>query len=85
MHVLKMLGLFFSLVWREYEPKSCGIPDEYRIHCRLTPGDAWDIAVTVWGDRGEVTTLATKGLLCCVRLKAAKSAKRRYKRALQKR
>jgi hypothetical protein len=43
------LRLFFGLVWREWEPRSCGIPDEYRVRYRLTVRDAWGIASLVWG------------------------------------
>lgn len=47
MRILKMLRLFFSLVWREWEPKSCGIPNPYRCDYRLTIADAWSIAKSV--------------------------------------
>lgn len=42
------LRLFLRLVWREWEPRSCGIPDEYRVDYRLTARDAWNIACGVW-------------------------------------
>jgi len=48
MDTLRMLRLFASLMWRKYEPRSCGIPDPYRCCYRLTPADAWGIARTVF-------------------------------------
>ena len=61
--VMMRLRLFLALVWREWEPKSCGIPDEYRIHYRLTVRDAWSIASGVWAhnDRGERPERITPG------------------------
>ena len=38
------LRLFFGILWREWEPRSCGIPDEYRAHYRITLADAIRIA-----------------------------------------
>lgn len=46
--VVRCVSLFARLVWREYEPKSCGIPDEYRIHHRITIAEAYQIASTIW-------------------------------------
>jgi len=45
---VRRLRLFLRLVWREWEPRSCGIPDAYRVHYRLTVDDAWSIASSVW-------------------------------------
>jgi len=36
--------LFFGLLWRQWEPKSCGIPDPYRIKHRITLREALEIA-----------------------------------------
>lgn len=36
--------LFLGLVWREWEPSSCGIPEPYRIKHRFTVREAWGIA-----------------------------------------
>jgi hypothetical protein len=44
----RMVLRFLRLVWREWEPASCGIPDGYRIHYRLSVKDAWEIASGVW-------------------------------------
>lgn len=47
-NLFRAARLFFGIVYREWEPKSCGIPDEYRIHYRLSPKVAWEIAYIVW-------------------------------------
>jgi hypothetical protein len=44
MRYIRFLKLFLSIVYREWEPKSCGIPDEYRIHYRMPLGLSWQIA-----------------------------------------
>ena len=45
----RKLSLFFSLIWRQIEPPSCGIPDPYRIKGRISAGAAWGIANQIWG------------------------------------
>jgi hypothetical protein len=45
---IRRIILFLEIVWREFEPKSCGIPDPYRCKYRLTVADAWGIAKTVY-------------------------------------
>ena len=44
MKLYRRLLLFFGIVWREWEPKSCGIPEQYRIYCRVGIRLAWGIA-----------------------------------------
>lgn len=44
----RILALFFGILWREWEPKSCGIPEEYRAHYRITLRDALSICRTVY-------------------------------------
>ena len=46
--MLRRIWLFAKIVWREWEPRSCGIPDKYRMQYRLSVRDAWDIARRVW-------------------------------------
>ncbi len=48
MKYLKTIWLWLRIVGREWEGKDCGIPDEYRIHYRLTPRLAWEIARKIW-------------------------------------
>lgn len=48
MKYYRALRLFLSIVWREWEPPDCGIPDEYRIHYRLTVADAWRITRIIY-------------------------------------
>ena len=40
--------LFLLLVWREIEPRSCGIPDPYRMRGRVSAKCAWSIACNLW-------------------------------------
>jgi len=40
----RRIRLWSKLVWREWEPASCGIPDPYRSHYRFSLADAWDVA-----------------------------------------
>lgn len=47
MRVIRAIGLFFKIVFREWETKDCGIPEPYRIHYRLSPKVAWEIAYNV--------------------------------------
>ena len=42
--LVRCVRLFLGLVWREWEPRSCGIPDEYRVHYRFSVRDAWATA-----------------------------------------
>ena len=44
MGLIRAIKLFLKLVFREVEPKDCGIPDEYRIHGRFSPKLAWQVA-----------------------------------------
>jgi hypothetical protein len=44
MKYLNAISLFLRIVFRGWEGKDCGIPDEYRMHYRLSPKVAWDIA-----------------------------------------
>jgi len=46
--MIRRVRLFLRIVWREWEPKDCGIPEPYRIHYRLTVRDAWTIVRGVW-------------------------------------
>ena len=41
--VFRCFSLFFRILWREWEPKSCGIPEPYRIHHRVSMKEAWEI------------------------------------------
>ena len=34
--MIRRVWLFLRLVWREFEPPSCGIPDPYRIRYRFS-------------------------------------------------
>lgn len=52
MNFLRAVRLWCKIVFREWEPKSCGIPDEYRMHYRLSPRVAWHIASGVWRQNG---------------------------------
>ena len=51
------LCLFFGILWRQIEPRGCGIPDEYRIldayliRGRICLRLAWKIAGDVWRKR----------------------------------
>jgi len=47
MNLLCTIRLFLQIVGRDWEPKSCGIPEPYRIHYRISPIMAWRIAWTV--------------------------------------
>jgi hypothetical protein len=40
--------LFISIVGRIYEPKSIGIPDQYRAKDRISIKLAWEIAGDIW-------------------------------------
>jgi len=40
----RRLSLFVFFLWREWEPKSCGIPDPYRCQYRFTIRAAWELA-----------------------------------------
>jgi hypothetical protein len=48
MKYLWAIRLFLLIVWREWEPKSCGIPDPYRATGRISRTDAWEIASLIW-------------------------------------
>ncbi len=37
MKYFRAISLFCKIVWREWEPKSCGIPEPYRSHYRISP------------------------------------------------
>lgn len=50
--MIRRVWLFLRLVWREFEPPSCGIPDPYRIRYRFSVRDAWAIAERVHGKDG---------------------------------
>ena len=41
---MSRLRLFLSMVFRQIEPKSCGIPDPYRTRGRIGVGLAWKVA-----------------------------------------
>jgi len=41
-------SLFFRILWREWEPKSCGIPEPYRINHRVSLQEAWWIASRIY-------------------------------------
>lgn len=41
MRWISAIRLWFTLVGREVEPKSCGIPDPYRAKGRIGPITAW--------------------------------------------
>jgi hypothetical protein len=45
--LVRRLLLFLRLAWREWEPPG-RIPDEYRVHHRITLREAWKIASDVW-------------------------------------
>jgi hypothetical protein len=55
--------LFLRLVWREWEPASCGIPDEYRIHYRIPVREAWRIASDVHAQNARVELQRPPGSL----------------------
>ena len=40
----KRIRLWTALVWHEWEPAPCEIPDPYRSHYRFDAAEAWDIA-----------------------------------------
>jgi hypothetical protein len=44
MNLLRAIILFLKIVFREIEPKDCGIPEPYRIKGRIMPPLAWEIA-----------------------------------------
>jgi len=44
----RFASLFFRLLWRQWEPKSCGIPDQYRMRYRIPFSTAWQIAKNLW-------------------------------------
>jgi len=50
MKLYKAIKLFLKIVWREWENKG-NIPEPYRIHYRLSPKVAWDIASMIWNER----------------------------------
>lgn len=43
--------LFLNLLWREVEPRSCGIPDLYRAKGRISWRLAWEVAKDYGRDR----------------------------------
>ena len=53
MSTIQRLRLFLRIVWREWEPSSSGIPDEYRIHYRMPVREAWRIASDVHAPNDE--------------------------------
>ena len=42
--MVRRIRLWAKLVWREWEPASCGIPEPYRSHYRFDVAGAWEIA-----------------------------------------
>jgi hypothetical protein len=48
MKLYHCIKLFLGIVWREWEPKSCGIPESYRVHYRMGLKLSWQIAREVW-------------------------------------
>jgi hypothetical protein len=44
---ISRVRLFLGIVWREWEPNGCGIPDPYRSTYRITLRDAARIAFTM--------------------------------------
>ena len=53
MTLLRRISLFVRIVFREWEPKSCGIPDPYRVDVRLWPRLAWGVAGIIHPWRGD--------------------------------
>lgn len=51
--VFHFVHVFLSVLGRQIEPPSCGIPDPYRIKGRCGVGNAWYIAKTCWRIRRE--------------------------------
>lgn len=49
----RFVRLFCVIVFKEFEPKSIGIPDPYRIQVRISPRQAWQVARVVWYDKPE--------------------------------
>lgn len=49
----KRLRLFLNLLWREVEPRSCGIPAPYRITGRIDWRTAWEVAGIVHPGEGH--------------------------------
>lgn len=47
MNYFRTLWLWLRIVGREWESADCGIPEPYRMHYRLTPLMAWQIAWSV--------------------------------------
>jgi hypothetical protein len=45
--LINRMRLFLGIVWREWEPRSCGIPDPYRSTYRIAFRDAARIAFTM--------------------------------------
>jgi len=43
--------LFLNMVWRVYEPKSCGIPEPYRARGRISAKIAWEISSDIWKEK----------------------------------
>jgi len=44
---LRAIWLFLRIVGREIEPKSCGIPDPYRIRGRMGLKLSWEICNSI--------------------------------------
>jgi hypothetical protein len=49
MTLLRRIRLFLLLMWRSPEPRSTGIPDQYRAKTRIGIKEAWEVAGIVWG------------------------------------
>jgi hypothetical protein len=47
MKYYRAITLFLCLVWREWENKSCSIPDPFRANERISWALAWDIASSI--------------------------------------
>ncbi len=50
MRKMRKIILFLKIVWREWEPKSCGIPDPYRIKYRIEIKVAWEVVNIIHGE-----------------------------------
>jgi len=48
--LVKRIRLWGELVWREWEPASCGIPELYRSHYIFSWADAWAVAKIIHPD-----------------------------------
>jgi hypothetical protein len=54
MNLLRAIRLFFSLVFREVEPKGT-MEERYRIKGRIWPPLAWDVAYGYYRNQKETT------------------------------